>query len=133
VPPFVRHYPARPEAVAAARREIAEAARGLGVDPATLADLTLAVSEAVTNVVLHAYRQGPQGDVHLEVHREEAEVRITVSDHGAGMRPRPDSPGLGLGLPLIARLSASLEVATAESGGTRLCMSFPLAGDRIAA
>jgi serine/threonine-protein kinase RsbW/stage II sporulation protein AB (anti-sigma F factor) len=49
------------------------------------------------------------------------------------MRPRPDSPGLGLGLPLIARLSASLEVATAESGGTRLCMSFPLAGDRIAA
>ncbi len=93
----------------------------------------LAVSEAVTNAVLHAYRDRPAGEVHVEVHRDAAEVRITVADEGAGMRPRPDSPGLGLGLPLIARLSTSLEVATGDAGGTRLCMTFPLEGDRVAA
>jgi serine/threonine-protein kinase RsbW/stage II sporulation protein AB (anti-sigma F factor) len=129
---FSRDYPARPEAVAAARRDTARRARELRVDPARLADLALAVSEAVTNVVLHAYRSGPPGLVRLEVSREGEEVHVTVSDQGGGMRPRPDSPGLGLGLPLIARLTASLEVSTGERGGTTLCMTFPL-GDRTMA
>ncbi len=131
--PFVREYPARPAAVAAARRDVTQAAREQGVDPARVADLMLAVSEAVTNVVLHAYREGPPGVVHLEVERAEEGLRVTVADQGAGMRPRPDSPGLGLGLPLIARLTASLEVATGDTGGTRLCMTFPLEGERVAA
>jgi serine/threonine-protein kinase RsbW/stage II sporulation protein AB (anti-sigma F factor) len=130
---FVHDYPARPDAVAHARRDVAQVTRQLGVDPQRLADLMLAVSEAVTNAVLHAYRDRPAGEVHVEVHRDAAEVRITVADEGAGMRPRPDSPGLGLGLPLIARLSTSLEVATGDAGGTRLCMTFPLEGDRVAA
>jgi len=130
---FARDYPARPDAVAAARRDISQHARELGVDPARLPDLTLAVSEAVTNVVLHAYRGGPPGGVHLEVHREAGEVLVVVADDGAGMRPRPDSPGLGFGLPLIARLSASLEVSTGDAGGTRLCMTFPLSGAQVAA
>ncbi len=133
MPPVVHDYPARPEAVARARRDVAQAAGELGVDPGRLADLLLAVSEAVTNAVLHAYRDRAPGGVRLELRREGDEVRVTVADEGAGMRPRPDSPGLGLGLPLIARLSASLEVATGETGGTRLCMSFPVAGERVAA
>jgi serine/threonine-protein kinase RsbW/stage II sporulation protein AB (anti-sigma F factor) len=133
VQPFARAYPARPDAVASARRDATRAARELGVEAERLADLVLAVSEAVTNVVLHAYRQGPPGDVHVDVRREGDGVRVTVTDQGAGMRPRPDSPGLGLGLPLIARLSASLEVATGDAGGTRLCMTFPLAAERVAA
>lgn len=129
---FARDYPARPDAVAAARRDTARRAEELGIDRARLADLALAVSEAVTNAVVHAYRSGPPGLVRLRVTREGEDVHVTVSDQGGGMRPRPDSPGLGLGLPLIARLSASLEVSTGERGGTTLCMTFPL-GDRTLA
>ena len=42
------------------------------------------------------------------------------------MRPRPDSPGLGLGLPLIAQMAASFEVHERDSGGTEVRMRFAL-------
>ena len=130
---FVREYPARPDAVACARRDTTSEAERLGVDPARLPDLILAVSEAVTNAVLHAYRAGPPGVVRLEVGRAGDAVRVTVADEGGGMRPRPDSPGLGLGLPLIARVSASLEVSAGERGGTMVRMTFPLRARSVAA
>src|SRR3712207_9020716 len=41
---------------------------------------------------------------------EDGCVLVTVSDEGSGMRPRPDSPGLGLGLPLISQMTHSFEV-----------------------
>jgi serine/threonine-protein kinase RsbW len=47
----------------------------------------------------------------------------------SGMRPRPDSPGLGLGMPLISDLATSLEVADSDGdAGTLLRMTFTLDG-----
>jgi anti-sigma regulatory factor (Ser/Thr protein kinase) len=40
------------------------------------------------------------------------------------MMPRPDSPGLGLGLPLIATVSERFDTRTQPDGGTRLCVWF---------
>ena len=51
---------------------------------------------------------------------------MLVEDDGRGMVPRPDSPGLGLGLPLIATVSDRFETHTTPSGGTKLCMWFRL-------
>lgn len=42
------------------------------------------------------------------------------------MRPRIDSPGAGLGLPLITHVADELEVATPPDGGTRVRMRFTL-------
>ena len=124
---FEGSWPAIPDAVAALRHAVVEHARGAGVPEDALARVRLAVSEAATNVVLHAYADEPEpGPVHVRIIREDHALRIIVRDDGRGMKPRPDSPGLGLGLPLIAQLAASLEVESPPQGGTEICMRFTL-------
>jgi anti-sigma regulatory factor (Ser/Thr protein kinase) len=60
-------------------------------------------------------------------------VEARVVDDGSGMMPRNDSPGVGLGLPLIHRLADQVELRTGADGrGTELCMRFFL-GDRTIA
>jgi anti-sigma regulatory factor (Ser/Thr protein kinase) len=89
--------------------------------------VVLAVSEAVTNVVVHAYRDcdadAPPGHVHVTVTVEPDELLVAVSDDGVGLTPRADSPGLGLGLPIIAALADRFEVQE-RAGGTRVLMGF---------
>lgn len=119
--------PARPVAVAEARRAVTEVARAVGAGEEDLARVRLAVSEAVTNAVLHAYVDAPSvGEVEVEACRSDRVLDVTVRDFGRGMRPRPDSPGLGLGLPLIAQLTDQLDVRS--NGCTALRMRFELAG-----
>ena len=47
------------------------------------------------------------------------------------MLPRTDSPGLGLGLPLIAQMTQSLEVHDRAGGGTEIRMSFAAGRDGV--
>ena len=49
------------------------------------------------------------------------------------MLPRPDSPGLGLGLPLIATLTESLELGTDADDRTEVRMTFRLDDAELAA
>jgi serine/threonine-protein kinase RsbW len=86
----------------------------------------IAVSEAVSNVVLHGYRTPPPGDFALKLEVEDFALRITVSDDGIGIQPRTDSPGAGLGLPLIANVTETFSVSAVPDGGTEVCMTFPL-------
>jgi serine/threonine-protein kinase RsbW/stage II sporulation protein AB (anti-sigma F factor) len=84
-------------------------------------DLQLAVSEAVTNAIQHGGRD--RGEVLVEARLVGRELRVSVSDHGGGMRPRADSPGLGLGLPIMAAVSDHFEVVS-DAAGTRVNMVF---------
>jgi serine/threonine-protein kinase RsbW len=119
-------WPARPEHVSAARRAASVAARRAGAENGILDAVRLAVSEAVSNVVVHSYRHVKRGEFTMAVEWEDDLLRVTVRDHGCGMQPRMDSPGAGLGLPLIASLSDSFSVSQPPEGGTELCMTFPL-------
>ncbi len=124
-----RTVPAVPENVAGLRHAIVDLARRHGAPDTVQTDLALAVGEACANVVVHAYPPGDIGPlvVHAEVVKSGQEILISVIDQGQGMTPRPDSPGLGLGLPLIANLSDQLEIHDGPEGvGTELRMSFPL-------
>jgi serine/threonine-protein kinase RsbW/stage II sporulation protein AB (anti-sigma F factor) len=60
----------------------------------------------------------------VQARSEDGELVVVVADHGEGMRPRPDSPGLGLGLPIIATLVTRLDIVN-TSTGTEVHMSFP--------
>jgi serine/threonine-protein kinase RsbW len=52
-------------------------------------------------------------------------VTVRVHDDGGGLHPRADSPGMGLGLPLIAQVADELEIGPAEGGrGTQVAMTF---------
>jgi anti-sigma regulatory factor (Ser/Thr protein kinase) len=121
---LARRFPARADQVRLARREVEAYAREHGaVDPDGIA---LAVSEAVTNVVVHAYIDAPEpGDVEVFAERHPGDgLEIQVCDDGRGRRPRRDSPGLGVGLPIVARLAQRFRVETRPGGGTAVSMLF---------
>jgi serine/threonine-protein kinase RsbW len=122
----VKSWPASPEHVGAARRVVSAAARRAGAEDPVLDAVRLAVSEAVSNVIVHGYRNSDSGAFTLAVEWEGDQLRITVRDEGCGMQPRTDSPGAGLGLPLIANLADTFTVTAPPGGGTEVSMTFPL-------
>jgi serine/threonine-protein kinase RsbW len=92
-----------------------------------LGSIAVCVSEAMTNVVVHAYRDMPSpGQIDMEAELDGDSLTVRVSDQGHGLEPRLDSSGLGLGLPLISQFSTASEVASSEDGGTEVVMRFDL-------
>jgi serine/threonine-protein kinase RsbW len=132
VPDVRLRMPARPEGVAVVRQALAGMADALDFDAAVLADMKMAVSEACTNVVVHAYADS-DGVLEVEMTAEESGLTIRVRDHGAGIHPQVsqsrDVPALGLGLPLIAALTDSFELQGNAGKGTEVRMSFIYARD----
>ncbi len=118
--------PARAENIAVVRHALGAFGDALDVDAQTLADVRLAVTEACTNVVVHAYPDDADGSLEVHAQLEGDELTILVRDEGTGITPRPDSPGLGLGLPLIASLSGSLSLRRDEHDRTEVVMTFAL-------
>jgi serine/threonine-protein kinase RsbW/stage II sporulation protein AB (anti-sigma F factor) len=120
--------PAEAGSVGAARAAVREFAHEQGVEPDIVSDLALAVTEAVTNAVLHAFVDRPPGTIRVAAMTAADELTVTVTDDGRGMRPRADSPGLGLGLPTIGRLAALVDLRVPRGGGTELSMTFVTPG-----
>ena len=115
-----------PASVPALRSEIAEFAKAAGIGEPLLSAVKLAVSEAVTNAVVHAYVGVRPGPVRLAARLHDDCLLVEVSDDGGGMMPRLDSPGLGVGLPFIADTADTLDIASSPRGGVRLRMTFGL-------
>ena len=128
-PDLVLTLPARAENVAVVRHAFGGLGDALDIEDQVLADVKLAVTEACTNVVVHAY---PDGDGPMEIAAgvRDGRLMIAVRDEGRGMLPRPDSPGLGLGLPLIATLAETLELGRGTDDRTEVSMVFRLSGER---
>ncbi len=96
-------------------------------EEALAASIAVAVSEAVGNVVRHAYPGESVGRVEVEAQLQEATITVSVSDGGAGMSGRSECAGSGMGLPVIGRLADGVTVVS-DDGGTRLSMRFELTG-----
>jgi serine/threonine-protein kinase RsbW len=124
--------PARAENVAVVRHAFGGFAEVLTVDEQTLADIKLAVTEACTNAVVHAYPDG-EGPLEVAAYVRDSRLLLVVRDQGRGIVPRTDSPGLGLGLPLIATLAEALELGTDDADHTEVRMTFRLGADEVAA
>lgn len=123
MPSFTATYQATPQSIALVRNQMAALASECGLDETEIADVKLAVSEAATNALVHGYRHG-DGMIRVEATIGDGELVICVCDEGLGMTPRPDSPGLGLGLPVIASVTKRLEILHDDRPGTRLQMAF---------
>jgi serine/threonine-protein kinase RsbW len=132
VPPEVLLVmPARPEGVGVVRQALAGVADALDFDASVLADMKMAVTEACTNVVVHAYDD--EGMLEVEMLAGEDGLTIVVRDHGTGIQPRParsGAPALGLGLPLIAALSDAFELRGSAGTGTEVRMTFAYAREQ---
>ncbi len=123
-------YPALASQIPAIRRAVGDAARDLGADEDVLLQINLAVSEAATNAVQHAYRDrtaAEAGDVRVIVREGYGDALVVhVHDRGMGLAPRPDSPGLGLGLCLMAHECSRFEIRKSLDGGTEVILHFQL-------
>ena len=107
------------------RQAVVDFADANGITEARARDISLAISEAVTNAVVHAYRRHVHpGSVTVSATTEGAWIELRVVDDGIGIAPRNDSPGLGLGLPLIYRLADQVELRRLPGEGTELWMRF---------
>lgn len=119
--------PANAESVAAARRLVRDVAVHHHAGQRLLEAIVLCVSEAVTNAVVHAYRDGSPGEFELETSRPNGFLCVYVRDGGVGMRPRPDSPGAGYGLPIITQLASEVTIRSRQDrAGTEVMMRFDL-------
>jgi serine/threonine-protein kinase RsbW len=124
--------PAHPENIALVRHVLGAIGACLQLAPELLEDMRLAVTEACTNVVRHAYEDS-RGTIELFISPTENSLRVVVADRGRGMGPSPDTRGPGLGLPLIAAIADSLQIDQVAGAGSRVAMSFARRRDEAAA
>ena len=130
-PEVVLNMPARAEGVGVVRQALAGMADALAFDAAVLSDMKMAVTEACTNVVVHAYDED-SGQLEVQMVAGEEDLTIVVRDHGTGIQPktaRSEPPALGLGLPLIAALSDAFELRGTAGEGTEVRMTFAYVRD----
>ncbi|MGH2969065.1 MAG: ATP-binding protein [Solirubrobacteraceae bacterium] len=130
-PEVVLNMPARAEGVGVVRQALAGVADALAFDPAVLSDMKMAVTEACTNVVVHAYDE-ESGQLEVQMLAGDDDLTIVVRDHGTGIQPKPartEPPALGLGLPLIAALTDAFELRGSAGRGTEVRMTFAYVRD----
>jgi anti-sigma regulatory factor (Ser/Thr protein kinase) len=125
--------PARPENVAVVRHVLGAFAESMRLPDELIEDLRLAVTEACTNVVRHAYPDGAPGAVEISVEPEFEEVRVIVADYGRGIGTSSDTSGPGLGLPLIAAIASTVDLQSSPGAGSRVTMTFARRGPGDAA
>jgi serine/threonine-protein kinase RsbW len=115
--------PARPENVAVIRHVLGAFAEALRLPAELVEDMRLAVTEACTNVVRHAYQDG-EGPIDVTIRPDGDRIELIVTDQGRGLGPSTDVSGPGLGLPLIAALAESVQLDHSPTRGSRVAMSF---------
>jgi anti-sigma regulatory factor (Ser/Thr protein kinase) len=119
---------ALPETVGEARRRISAFAAANGAGPLLEADVALAVSEALANVIMHAYPPGSAGLVRVAADVEDNDLEVVIIDDGAGFQPGR-SRGLGVGLSIVAETADDFVIREREPHGIELWMRFALSRD----
>ncbi|HEY7605134.1 MAG TPA: ATP-binding protein [Gaiellaceae bacterium] len=113
---------ARPENLALTRLALAGVAANSGAPREVVSDLKLAVTEACTNVIKHAYGDDPSaGEIVVRYTVERGQLSIEVEDSGAGFEldappASADRNGGGNGLMIIRVLTDELSVTSAGTG-----------------
>jgi serine/threonine-protein kinase RsbW len=122
--------PAKAEYIMLGRLALTSLSRVRGLTDEELSDLKLALTEACTNAVRHAYGNGDgRVEIHYDLHPDR--LVVEVSDDGTGFVPRysqpPDADAEadlltegGLGIAIIRALADELEIDERPSGGSTL-------------
>jgi anti-sigma regulatory factor (Ser/Thr protein kinase) len=116
--------PAQPESVSAVRHRVRDFAREHGLPEELVDRVSLAVTEAAANAVLHAYGPDEAGEVHFAAVLDEEKLEVVVFDDGSGLRDDHVSPGIGWGLRLIEQMSTEFRLHPRRPRGTEVWMRF---------
>ena len=114
--------------MAHARHEVSGFALESGLDQLEIGAIELAVGEACSNVVRHAYgADASPGPMVVEAEVDAQHLMVSVVDSGAGIRSRISTGGAGLGTAIMIALCDTLEVGSGPQGcGTRVTMTFAI-------
>jgi|SRR5919198_6484649 serine/threonine-protein kinase RsbW len=119
--------PAKAEYITLGRLALSALARVRPLSEEALNDLKLALTEACTNSVRHAYQDGREGVVEIVYHLEPDRLIVEVADEGEGFTPGElyeggdgDLTEGGLGIAIIQAVADEVEFGARESGGSRL-------------
>jgi serine/threonine-protein kinase RsbW len=118
--------PARAEFIALGRLALTGLARTRVLSAEIVADLKLALTEACSNSVRHAYDEGREGVVEILYELSEDRIAIQVTDDGSGFDPKilkraqEELDEGGLGIAIIRALTDELEIGARPEGGSRL-------------
>jgi serine/threonine-protein kinase RsbW len=125
--------PARPEFIALGRLALTGLARTRALSQEIVADLKLALTEACSNSVRHAYEEGRLGVVQIRYELSPDRFVIEVDDEGSGFDPQTIERAQeeldegGLGIAIIRALTDELEIGSRPEGGSRLRLTKLLA------
>jgi serine/threonine-protein kinase RsbW len=118
--------PARAEFIALGRLALTGLARTRVLSAEIVADLKLALTEACSNSVRHAYDEGREGVVEILYELSDDRIAIQVTDDGSGFDPQileraqEELDEGGLGIAIIRALTDELEIGPRPEGGSRL-------------
>ena len=114
----------------------------LNLDPSLdeLEDIKTAVSEAVTNVIVHAYPNIKYGMVNLKCEINENILKISVSDNGVGIQDiakamtpfytsRANEERSGMGFTVMESFMDSLKVTKNKGNGVTVTMTKKILGE----
>jgi serine/threonine-protein kinase RsbW len=116
---------ALPQAVPAIRAAVSDFLAGVGVADSQSAGIQLAVTEAASNVIRHAYPD-QSGRIRCDARTNDATITISVCDWGRPFSTPSSNPGLGMGIPIMESLAARVGRSHVH-GKKQVELTFPRA------
>ncbi len=125
--PYILQVVGSTENLAKVRSFIREKAYSLGVNQVVIDKVVLAVDEACSNIIRHAYKPPTNGDITVKLSVEDEQLTITLMDKGVSFDPQTiQSPDMkqylsekrvgGLGIHLMRLLMDNVEYYTNTDG-----------------
>lgn len=117
--------PAKAEYIVLCRLALSGLARARALEPALVADLKLALTEACSNVVRHAYNEQRSGEVEVRYELDDDKLSVEVVDEGIGFDPEAAVAAVGdeldeggLGISIIRAIVDELDIKSSGSGSS---------------
>lgn len=129
----------RTENLSAIRDFIASAARNAGIDEETVENIMLAVDEACSNIIKHAYKLDPEGEIKIGLEFLDDKFTVTIQDRGISfepdMIPEPDLQKYyrqrrvgGLGMYLMKSLMDEVKYITVPGKYNKVLLTKNISG-----
>lgn len=95
-------------------------------------DIKMAVSEAVTNCIIHGY-EGKEGEIYINLGIKEDTIYIEIEDNGKGIEnieqareplytSKPEMERSGMGFTVMEAFMDEIQVISNLGEGTKICM-----------
>lgn len=118
---------------------VSENALTAGIPVTTVENIMLAVDEACTNIIKHAYKSSPEGEIIINIEYNKEKFTITIIDYGKSFEPeRVPLPDLqkyyrehkvgGLGIYLMKSLMDDVKYTSVPGKYNQVLLSKNISG-----